>query len=214
MSVRNTAVIFDLDGTLVDTLGDIAAAMNHVLESSGMPSHAVERYPEFIGHGARHLVEHALPETARHKVQDFLDAFRQRYMSHLTERSAPYPGIVPLLNTLRLEEYPISVLSNKPDHPTKQLVSALFDTSIFHSVQGHREDTALKPDPASALALHAVMGAERCVFVGDSEVDMQTAHAAQMRGIGVAWGLRSVDALRAAGADAILEQPADLLQHL
>lgn len=208
----NTAIIFDLDGTLVDTLADIAAAMNHVLEQSGLPTHSVEAYKNFIGMGARVLVHRALPASSDHDEDRYLDAFRERYVSHLTERSAPYPGIPELLRKLQERGYPMSVLSNKPHEPTQRLVAALFPASVFYTVQGHRTGVALKPEPAEALRLCREMSARRCVFVGDSEVDMKTARAASMTAIGVAWGLRPPDALKAAGADVIIEKPEQLLE--
>lgn len=210
----NTAIIFDLDGTLVDTLADIAAAMNHVLEHNDLPPHPVEAYKDFIGMGARVLVRRALAAYGDHDEDRCLDAFRERYTSHLTERSAPYPGIPTLLRKLQERGCPMSVLSNKPHEPTQRLVAALFPASTFRTVQGHRPGAALKPEPTEALRLCRDMSAPRCLFVGDSEVDMGTARAASMTAIGVAWGLRAPDALRAAGADVIIDEPGQLLDFI
>ena len=211
-ALMNTAIIFDLDGTLVDTLADIAAAMNHVLRRHELPTHSLDAYRGFIGMGALHLVRSALPAACDGEAEHYLEAFRERYTSHLTDRSQPYPGVPELLRELGQQGMPMSVLSNKPHGPTERLVATLFAPSTFHTIRGHRAGAALKPDPSEALRVADAMGGSHFVFVGDSEVDMQTALAASMTPIGVSWGLRSATTLEKAGAKVVIDEPWELLE--
>jgi len=209
------AVIFDLDGTLADTLGDIADAMNYVLAESSLPTHSDEDYRTWVGWGLQHLVDHALPLSARDQGREFAARFRRYYAEHLVVRTTPYPGVAELLDQLA-GRYVLGVLSNKPQALTTTMVDALFSRWPFVDVVGARDDVPHKPDPTSAIALAQRLGfeAEQCVFVGDSEVDMETALRANMRAIGVDWGFRDRTTLSDAGAHAVLGQPADLMQFL
>ena len=210
------AVIFDLDGTLADTLADIADAMNHVLAQHGFPTHATADYPKWIGGGVRALVEGALPEGARVDVDEAVAAFRARYGAHILDKTRPYDGIPDVLAALAARGLPLAVLSNKPDPATREVTGKLFPDVPFREVRGDRAGTPKKPDPTAARAIAASLGIapEACAFVGDSGVDVETAKRASMRAIGVLWGFRGRDDLEAAGADAIAERPADLLTLL
>ncbi|HKA86666.1 MAG TPA: HAD family hydrolase [Haliangiales bacterium] len=204
------AIIFDLDGTLVDSLADIAAAMNHALRSVGMPPHPLARYREIIGDGVRKLAERALPPGRADLVDKILAVYRPYYDGHALDATRPYPGIPELVAAVRV---PMAVLSNKPDEPTRAIVDALFPGAPFRVVAGERPSTPRKPNPAGALAVAAALGVapESCLFVGDSRTDMRTAVAAGMTPIGVAWGFRPPDELRDAGARAIVAAPAEIL---
>jgi len=209
------AVIFDLDGTLADTLADIAAALDRVLAAAGLPTHPMEAYRAFVGSGARVLVENALGGAHRDRVDEILAAFLDDYLDNLVVASAPYPGIDELLEGLAaLPVAPrLAVLSNKPHHATERVVEALFPSRPFARIYGHRSDWPKKPDPSAALALAAEIGArpERCVFVGDTAVDIQTAVRAGMRAVGCLWGFRDRAELERAGADVVLAHPRELL---
>lgn len=213
------AVIFDLDGTLANTLDDIADAMNHVLAERGLPTHAVDDYRHMVGWGVPALVEKALPagfEGERGDPDDLIDAFRARYGAHAFDRSAPYPGIPAMLDALVARGTPMGILSNKPDEFTKEMVSRLFGRWSFGAVAGARPDVPRKPDPAAARDIAARLGATPgdCVFVGDSDVDMRTANNAGMRAVGVDWGFRDREELEGAGSEVVLERPMDLLSLL
>jgi phosphoglycolate phosphatase len=208
------ALIFDLDGTLVDTLDDIADALNRVLGARGLPVHARAAVRAMIGEGAANLVRAALPPVARDLVPDVLEEFRRDYFAKVLVRSAPYPGVAGLLAELARRGLPMCVLSNKPHAPTRALVAALFATTPFVEVAGQRPERPIKPDPTVALELARAMGVApaACGFVGDSGVDMRTASAAGMRGIGVTWGFRDAAELIEHGAAALIEVPEQLLE--
>lgn len=209
------AVIFDLDGTLADTLHDIMAAMNHVLSARGLPTHDERAYRQFIGEGARRLAEKASGGMGA-SVDELVAAFRERYFAHLIEHSAPYPGVLELLRELHARGLALAVLSNKPHDATRRVVHELFDDVPLHPVLGQRDGVARKPDPAAALEIARTLQLEpaQCAFVGDTRVDMQTARAAGMRAIGVHWGFRAAPELHEAGAFAVIGRPPELLSLL
>lgn len=209
------AVLFDLDGTLADTLGDIAAAMDRVLRAAGLPAHSRDAYRQFVGSGARVLVERALPVAHQERIDEILAAFLTDYGAHLVVESRPYPGIEALLADLVALAAPpaLAVLSNKPHAATERVVAELFGAHPFARVYGHRDGWPKKPDPRAALALAGELGVDpsACLFVGDTAVDMQTAKRAGMVGVGCAWGFRDREELEAAGAAVVIERPAQLL---
>jgi phosphoglycolate phosphatase len=200
---RPRGVIFDLDGTLADSLGDIASAMNRTLRAHGFPEHPVSAYRTFVGEGVRKLVERSLPPRTDGLRDDFLTAYQADYAEHLLDETRLFPGIPEVLDALAVAEVPVGVLSNKPDGPTRRLVDALCARWKFIAVVGERPGVPRKPDPASALALADALAAppEAVAFVGDTGVDMLTARAASMRPVGVLWGFRPKEVL-ASGADA------------
>jgi phosphoglycolate phosphatase len=214
----SAGVLFDLDGTLVDSLADIGHALNDVLAAAGHPTHALAAYRGFVGEGAEVLVRRALPPALAGDdaaVRATLDGYKQRYAARLLETTRPYPGVLEVVAALRARGVALGVLSNKPDEPTRRLCAALFPAGTFAAVQGQLAGVPRKPDPSAALALADRLGvAPRDVaFVGDTGVDMATARRAGMRAVGVAWGFRP-DELRAAGADAVVDTPARLLEQL
>jgi phosphoglycolate phosphatase len=214
MPARIDGVIFDLDGTLVDTLADIADALNHVLAARGLPTHGLDDYRRFIGAGVELLVQRAVPETALAHGPAIIAEYRAYYAEHMLDRSVPYPGIAEMLAQLGSGGVPLSVLSNKPDAATRHIIAALFPEVPFVDVVGQRPDRPRKPDPSVALELAARLrvAPARCAFVGDSDFDMQTARAAGMLAVGVTWGFRGSAELMQNGAHALIERPAELLR--
>jgi phosphoglycolate phosphatase len=211
--VSSHAFLFDLDGTLADTIGDITTSLNAALARSGLPGHDREACRGMIGAGASQLVARALPAGAEDRHPAVLDAFREIYAGRLADTSRPFPGIEALLAALTGRGLPVAVLSNKPHAATGALVSRLFPGIRFAAVLGQREGVPAKPDPAAALEIASGIGVApaRCAFVGDSAIDVHCARAAGMRAIGVLWGYCAAEALRAAGPDALIDQPAALL---
>ena len=215
MAVR--AFLFDLDGTLADTLTDIAAAANRVLAARGLPTHPIPSYRPWIGEGVVRLMARAHPPAPEQQVAEAIAAFRRDYADHMLDATAPYPGVPELLRELAARQVPIAVLSNKPDSATTEMVARLFPGVGFRAVVGLRAGAAAKPDPHSALAIaRAELGLppEQCALVGDTATDIATAIAAQMIPIGVAWGFRERDQLLAAGARLVVERPDELLALL
>lgn len=194
---RPRGVIFDLDGTLADSLEDIASAMNRTLAGHGFPVHPISAYRTFVGEGVRKLVERALPPGHEHLREPFLSAYQADYAEHLLDATRLFPGIPEVLDGLSAAGVPMGVLSNKTDRPTRRIVEALCGQWTFAAVVGERPGVPRKPDPSSALALADALGAppEAVAFVGDTSVDMLTARAASMRPVGVLWGFRPKEVL-------------------
>jgi phosphoglycolate phosphatase len=214
--MRFKAVIFDLDGTLLDTIGDLARSMNIVLERFGFPGHDMETYKIFVGDGLEMLVSRSMPEAVReddglraHCIQ----AMREEYHRRRKETTGPYPGIPELLDELAARHIKMAVLSNKPDGPTRLLVEELLPKWRFDAVAGESPETPRKPDPSGAFAIARSLGLEprHFVFVGDTGIDMRTANAAGMYAVGALWGFRKAAELRAAGAQTLIENPEDLI---
>jgi len=212
------AVIFDLDGTLADTIIDLAGAANRALSRRNLPEHDLGLYKMMVGDGFRNLMFQALPKALRHDA--YVEAARSEaaadYAVRCLERTQAYPGVGELLATLAQRGIPFAVLSNKPDHLTKKVVTGLFPAVAFAMVRGESADFPRKPDPASALDLCLRMGAipSETLYLGDTGIDMQTAVAAGMPALGALWGFRGEAELREAGADALLCAPLDLLEYL
>jgi phosphoglycolate phosphatase len=210
------AVIFDLDGTLLNTIDDLTNSMNSVLCRLGLPTHDVETYKTFVGDGIEMLVRRSMPESLREDVllgTRCLDAMRKEYQRRSTETTGPYEGIPELLDGLTARHIRMAVLSNKPDGPTKLLVANLLSQWRFEAVFGESAITPRKPDPTGALLIARNMGVlpHEFLYVGDSDIDMRTANAAGMFAVGALWGFRSADELLAGGADTLIQKPRDLL---
>ena len=212
------AVIFDLDGTLADTLHDIADAMDRVLAQAGFAPLGREAYRALIGHGLQNLVTQALPPQARsaEQVSRCLASMVADYGAHCLVETRLYEGVPRVLGELRGRGLKLAVLSNKAEQLTRRIVDGLAGTHAFDLVLGARPGVPLKPDPAAALRAAALLGVapEAVAFVGDSAVDMRTAVAAGMRAVGVSWGLRGREELLDGGAQVIADRPADLLAAL
>ena len=225
MAVR--ALLFDLDGTLLDTLSDIARAANRVLARHALATHATDAYRTMVGSGMRELARRAIG-TDRGD-----DAFVDRIAVEINDEYArdpvaltePYDGVVDTLDRLRAPadgahgdgalaggSIGFAVLSNKPDPLVRRIVDAFFGPDTFRYVLGQRPDFPAKPDPASLTHLVAMMDAEgRALYVGDSDVDVQTARAAGVGSVGAAWGFRGRAELEAAGADWVIDHPDELV---
>ena len=207
-------VIFDLDGTLVDTLEDIGDAMDRVLAREGAPGHTYEEYRYLIGHGIRNLVTEALPAELRsdERVARCYERMIDDYGRHSLVKTRVYEGVPELVRELRADGVPLAIHSNKADAPTQTIVAALLDPADFVVVAGARPDAPLKPDPAVALAIAARFGLPpaRVVYLGDSLVDMRTATAAGMIPVGAAWGFRTRAELVESGATVVIDAPLDL----
>lgn len=217
MTQTTRAVIFDLDGTLLDTLSDIASAMNRVLARHAMPEHAVDAYRTMVGSGLRVLVARAVPDEARADdslVASMAGELREAYAADPVVRTKAYDGVDELLASLGGMGLPMAVLSNKADPLVQRIVRELFDVSIFRLVQGMRDDVPAKPDPTSALAIARALEVEPAdvVYLGDSDVDVRTARNAGMVAVGAGWGFRGEAELVAAGADAVIDRPIDLVE--
>jgi len=208
--VRARSILFDLDGTLADTLDDIAAALGDALVSLGLPRHASATVRGFIGEGAATLVRRALPPDRLALAPEVLERFRARYREHLVVATRPYPGVEAALDALSARGVALGVLSNKPHDLTVAIVDRLFPRVPFAHVAGERPGIPRKPDPAPVLAALEALGGP-CALVGDGPTDVAAALAAGLAPIGVAWGFGAPEALTAAGAVRILASPAELL---
>lgn len=208
------AVIFDLDGTLIDSLEDIAINANKVLEQLNCPTHSLEQYKHFVGDGAKILIENAMPKyISKNYLNTALDMFIELYEQNLHTNTKPYEGIKALLDQLVLQNIPLAVLSNKPDKFTKLYVETLLPDIPFVVVSGQKESVEKKPHPAGALDIAKILQiqTEDILFVGDTSTDMKTAKNAKMSAVGVSWGFRTVTELRNNGADFIITTPEQLL---
>ena len=208
-------VIFDLDGTLVDTLEDLADAMNRVLSSEQAPGHSYAAYKLLIGNGIRNLVGAALPPEKRsaETIARCHEAMIADYGAHCLVKTRTYDGVAELVSGLRAAGVKLAVCSNKAHELTRRIVDGLFDPADFDAVVGAQPGRPLKPDPEVALLIGARLGVvpRRIVFLGDSASDMLTAGAAGMIAVGAAWGFRTKDELVENGARAVLDHPLELL---
>ena len=211
-------VIFDLDGTLLNTIGDLAVACNAVLAMRGLPQHTYDEYCHFVGNGIMRLVERALPEELRtpYTVAAVRADFVKYYTEHIDVYTKPYEGIPELVAEIARRGVRIAVASNKFQTGTEKLIRLFFPGIEFAAVFGQREGVPLKPDPAVVEEILALTGVakERVLYVGDSGVDMQTATAAGVRSVGVTWGFRERAELEEAGARHIVDSPAGILELL
>lgn len=209
-------VIFDLDGTLLNTLADIADAVNRTLNTRGFPTHDEEAYRFFVGDGSRMLIKRALPEKKRSdaSIEGSLNAFKQDYAKAWDVKTAPYKGIAELLDCLVQANVRMAVCSNKPHAFTILCVEKLLKKWRFDPIVGQRACYPKKPAPDSALAIARDMGISpsEVLFVGDSGVDMQTAVAAGMLPVGAAWGFRPERELLENGCRFLARRPSDILQ--
>lgn len=206
-----TAVIFDLDGTLINSLEDLGNAMNTTLSHFGYPTHPMESYKTFVGNGLSKLCERALGSELDH-FETVLEHFLDVYGTQESGASL-YPGVMETLLTLNAMKIPIGVHTNKMQRFTDVIIDTLFPEVVFHSVVGDREDGLRKPDATHTLTMIEDFpgNINKVYFVGDSDVDMFTANNAQAVAVGVSWGFRSVDQLMGAGASVIIDDMKDLL---
>ena len=206
------AVLFDLDGTLTNTLEDIANAMNRALRLHGLPEFSVNEYRYLVGDGVRKLAERAC--RGRSELEDSVrQVYQAYYQAHARERTAPYDGVPELLAELSRRGIKLAVFSNKPHADTCAVVAHYFPEIAFEAVRGQMEGTPVKPDPAGALAIAEEMGLkpEQFAYLGDTATDMRCAVNAGMLPVGALWGFRTAEELLQSGAQALIEHPSLLI---
>lgn len=215
---RVKLAIFDLDGTLLDTIGDLAASCDAVMQMNGLPQHTTDEYRQMVGRGILRLVEAAIPEQMRSPeyVEKVRRDFVAYYLDHIDLHTHPYNGIPELINAMTERGVKIAVASNKFQTGTERLIRSFFPDVEFVAVLGQRVGVPLKPDPQIDLEIIEAAGVEpsETLHIGDSGVDMQTAHAAGVRAVGVTWGFRSREELTESGADVIVDHPEEILNLL
>ena len=206
--------IFDLDGTLLNTIEDLGHAANHALQAHGYPTHSIASYPFFVGNGVRRLIERVLPEDARTEatIDRLLVTFKEYYNDHNTDYTKPYEGIPELLSLLSSRGVAIAVASNKYQAATEKLISHFFPTLSFIAVEGHKEGVPVKPDPSIVFEILAKAKTPKAdtIYIGDSGVDMETARRACVDSVGVTWGFRPEKELVENHADTIVNSPGDI----
>ncbi|HJF85568.1 MAG TPA: HAD family hydrolase [Megamonas hypermegale] len=208
------AVIFDLDGTLVNSLNDLAASVNIVLASYNLPTHDVESYKYRVGNGIRKLMQRSLPEDKQDLLDEALEKFKAVYARHNMDKTRPYEGITELLEKLRAQNIKLGVCTNKHDEAAKVIIKALFGEDIFDEIIGDKQGLKRKPDPGKVLTMaqNWNLQPQEIAYLGDSGVDMQTAVNAGMLAVGVLWGFRTEAELKENGADILISSPLELLQ--
>ena len=212
--MKYNAVLFDLDGTLLDTLGDLQLGVNVALESHGYPQRTLEEIRAFVGNGARQLMRLALPPgTSEAELESILAEYLEWYRVHFCVTAAPYAGVKAVVDALIEKGVKVAVVSNKPDATTKKLAEMFFPVLPAF---GQRDDIPKKPAPEMVWNAMAVLGvtAAEAVYVGDSEVDVATARNAGVPLVAVSWGFRTVEQLVEAGAQTIVHTPEELLAAL
>jgi phosphoglycolate phosphatase len=216
--MKYQAVIFDFDGTLLDTLRDLAESVNSVLNRSGFPEHRLEDYRHFVGEGVEELARRVLPEGHRDEatitriLTDVREEYRQRWPNH----TRPYEGIPELLDAITARGTKMAIVTNKPDDSTRTMAARLLPGWKFDVIVGATADLPRKPDPKGALeaARRLRLPPGAFLYVGDSDIDMKTANAAGMYAVGVLWGFRSADELIKNGAKVLIRKPLELLELL
>ena len=212
------AVVFDLDGTLVDSAADLGNAVNRVLKSHGYPVHEIPRYQDFIGSGTEVMVRRALPEDSRgdETVKECLAEFMDDYNTNFDVDSVLYDGIPELLDHLSEKSIILTMLTNKPESITVKLAESLLSDWDFRVVMGSRDGIPKKPDPTGARILMEQIGLEgsQIVYFGDSGIDMKTAVSAGMLPVGVLWGFRGKEELENEGAKYIIENPMEITEMI
>jgi len=213
---RYKAIIFDLDGTLLDTLTDLAEGTNYALRVNGFPERTLDEIRRFVGNGARKLIERAVPdgqiEAALEKVRQDFNVY---YKIHCKDHTGPYPGIMEMLQELVQQGYSLGVVSNKPDFAVQDLIPEYFP-DIFSSISGERQGVAKKPAPDLILEAMKNLQADssNAVYVGDSEVDMEAAANAGIPCISVVWGFKGKKFLEEQQAEMIIEKPSEIQKYL
>lgn len=208
--------IFDLDGTLLNTLTDLAKACNYALQTMGFAPHPIQAYGYMVGNGVRNLMKKAHPDANEETVDILLEHFKNYYNEHCLDNTKPYPGITELLSNLTSKGVALAVASNKYQEATQKLIEGCFPDYEFIAIEGQREGRHKKPDPSilfTILEKHPVAKKE-VLYIGDSAIDIETAKRACVESIGVSWGFRPPAELRRANADYIVNHPSEILERL
>ncbi len=208
--------IFDLDGTLTDTLDSLTLSVNQTMKEMNLPPITKEQCRMFVGNGSRVLMEKALKAAEDEKlerIEEAMEVYSRVFDKNCTYKVTPYKGIRELLNGLKEKQIQLAVLSNKPDKQALHVVEEIFGKETFRWVQGQKDGIPRKPDPSAAVSIAGILGGtpEESIYIGDSEVDIRTGIAAHMRTIGVSWGFRGRDSLKEAGAEYIADAPNEIL---
>ena len=212
--MEKKTIIFDLDGTLLDSLKDIVISVNQVLEKLGYEAHTQEEYKQFIGDGAKKLLLRALPNgISDQTVQKALELFTDIYSKTIHSNTKPYKGIYEMLDSLKKNNFSLNLLSNKPHQFTLKYYDIFFKQYEFDFVYGQSEDFPKKPNPKTALhiANSLQIASEDIYFIGDTSTDIKTANNAKMQSIGVVWGMRDESELKSNGANYIVHTPSEIL---
>jgi phosphoglycolate phosphatase len=217
--MRYQAVLFDLDGTLLDSLADLADSMNTVLAANGMPVHATELFRLFVGDGVENLVRRSLPDTSRDNaalVRRFAASMREEYAKSWNKKTVPYPGVSELLERLKGLGVKLAVLSNKPHAFVDKVLRYYFNHVSFDAAFGEQPAFPRKPDPTAALEISRILAVPpaRFLYLGDSNTDMHTAKGAGMLPVGALWGFRTAEELREAGAERLVGDPLEVISLL
>lgn len=216
--MKYRAVVFDFDGTLLDTLQDLAESVNSVLSRSGFPEHSLEEYRHFIGDGVEELARRVLPVGHRDgaTVSNTMAAIREEYRGRWPDHTRPYEGIPELLDILTARGVKMAVVTNKPDDSTRAMAARLLPRWKFDVIIAATLDLPKKPDPKGAIEAARRLGfpPSAIIYVGDSDIDMKTANAAGMYAVGALWGFRTADELMRNGARVLISKPLELLELL
>jgi len=210
------AVLFDLDGTLVNSIFDIGSAMNVALESLGQPTFPIEQYYKMVGNGMKKLCQRALAEDKQALQEELLQRYQRRYLAHCCDDTVVYEGVQQLLNALHDRGYKLAVITNKPHNQAQKVMHNLLPGAPLDMIWGQQPPFAVKPDPAVYDHVCALLGVqpEETLYCGDSDVDILFAHNAGARGVGCLWGFRGEQELKDAGAHALAAKPLDILEYL
>lgn len=213
--MKYDAIFFDLDGTVVDSLQDIVDAVNHTMRRFGLPERTADELKPHLGWGVGHLMRSILPDLTQARVDEVLDHYRPYYARHAGDKSRPFDGILPMMERLKAHGIVLAILSNKPDAAVQPLAGRYFDGLVSLAV-GELENVRRKPHPdmvvAAARQLNVPLG--RCLYVGDSEVDIETARNAGIDCACVTWGFRTREQLNRAGAAVIVDTPDELVSYI
>lgn len=207
--------IFDLDGTLLDTLEDLADSTNHVMHSFGYPERTLTEVRSFVGNGIRKLLERSAPNgTSAEEIDRMFAQFKEYYGAHCADKTKPYDGVMELLNALKKQGVKLAVVSNKADYAVKALCEQYF-CGVFDEAVGERAGIARKPAPDTVNEVLRTLQIDKtgAVYIGDSEVDVQTAKNAELDCLAVDWGFRDKAVLEKAGAEIIVSTPNDILNY-
>ncbi len=208
--------IFDLDGTLLNTITDLGASTNFALRSMGFSEHPLSAYNYMVGNGVRKLMERAQPDASPQVIDELLTHFRSHYDEHCTDTTKPYPGIPELLAELREKGVKLAVATNKYQAAADKIINHFFPDVEFEAVLGQVPERPVKPDPSVVFAILNLCPTQKrdVLYVGDSAVDIETARRACVESVGVTWGFRPVSELRKACADHVVSLPAEILRFL